>query len=160
MVDALTLAYLAGIVDADGCIAVRRSTYAARHGNGAGASFWERLVVKQVTPEVVDLLHATFGGSRRVHDPTAKRGRPLFGWEATGQVANRALVALMPYLRIKRAQAENCLALRAAIDASKTERNRVGRGHRGAAPRSQAATDAMERCAARAKTLNRVGIRR
>lgn len=159
MTDLLLIAYLAGIIDADGCIAVRRSTYAARHGNGKGASFWERVTVKQVEPDAVDLLHETFGGSRRLHNPSAKNGRPLHGWEATGRVANAALAKLYPYLLIKKEQAANCLMLRAEIERSKLERVAVGRGHVGAAPRSPRATEAMEVSYLRSRHLNTTGRR-
>lgn len=151
------LAYLAGIVDGEGSISVRRSTYAMRHGNGGGAAFWERVKVKMVDPEAVDLLYAAFGGSRRTEASSAKRGKPLHAWEVTGWGAHHALEMLFPYLRVKRAQAENCFALRKAIEASKKERIRPGRGHIGSAPRSELATALMEGCYTRSRGLNQVG---
>jgi hypothetical protein len=64
----------------------------------------------------------------------------------------------VPFLRIKRRQAENCLTLRAAKDASKIARVARGRGHVGSAPRSQAAGETMEACYLQSRELNRVGI--
>ncbi len=157
--DKATLAYLAGVIDSDGSISVRRSTYAMRRRGDTGQPVYsERVKVKQVSPEAVDLLGETFGGSRRVDKPSAKRGRPLFAWEATDKRAAEALALLLPYLRIKRRQAENCLSLRAIKERSKVERVAPGRGHVGAARRSDAISAEMEATYLRSRDLNRVGV--
>jgi hypothetical protein len=154
-----TLAYLAGVIDSDGSISVRRSTYSQRVRKDSGApTYSERVTVKQVTPEAVDLLHETFGGYRFTSSPSAKRGRPLHGWEVTNRKASTALTALLPSLRIKRGQAENCLALRKLKQRSAVERVAVGRGHVGASPRSAELNTAMENTYAQSRALNRVGV--
>lgn len=158
MADDLLYAYLAGAIDSDGCITVKRSTYAMRVRGDAGAPiFSERVMLKQVTPEIPTLLRDTFGGSLRVDRPTAARGRPLHAWQATDLRAAVCLKALLPFLRIKRAQALNCLALRASKDESKIARVATGRGHAGGAPRSAVLTAAMELTYAEARRLNAVG---
>ncbi len=152
-------AYCAGVIDSDGTIGVKRSTYKQRRvGDCSQPTFSERVCVKQVEPQAVDLLHQLFGGYRFVADPHAKRGRPLLGWEVTDMRAAACLRALLPYLRIKRAQAENCLALREAKERSKKARVAPGRGHAGSAPRSAELSAEMERLCARAHELNRVGL--
>ena len=66
MSKAATLAYLAGAMDSDGCISVKRSTYAMRVRGDAGTPvFSERVIFKQVTPEIPTLLKELFGGSLR-----------------------------------------------------------------------------------------------
>jgi len=115
-------AYLAGAMDSDGSIGIRRSTYAQRvRGDARAAVYSERIGLKQVTPQIPELLKATFGGSLMVQAPSATRGRPLHYWEATNRVASDALVALLPFLRVKRAQAETVLALRASKDRPRSE---------------------------------------
>lgn len=110
-------AYLAGAMDSDGSIGIRRSTYAIRvTGDSANPTFSERICLKQVTPQIPELLKETFGGSLLVQRPSAAMGRPLHYWEATNKVASNALRVMLPFLRIKRAQAENCLALRESKD--------------------------------------------
>jgi hypothetical protein len=157
--DKETLAYLAGVIDSDGSISVRRSTYAQRvRGDSGGPVYSERVTVKQVTPEAVDLLHATFGGYRFTAAPSAERGRPLHGWEVTNVKAADTLSALLPYLRIKRAQAENCLRLRYVKVVSKAARTAPGRGHVGSSVRSAEHGAAMEACYLRSRELNAVGI--
>lgn len=162
------LAYLAGAIDSDGSIGIRRSTYAARHGDGRQATYSERICFKQVTPDVPELLKATFGGSLMIQQPSATKGRQLYYWEATNKVAADALTALLPYLRVKRAQAENALVLRASKSlprsATHTHREAVETQMRWGATMVRrlevSASTITEREAIyqRAKVLNRVGV--
>jgi hypothetical protein len=154
----VTLAYCAGVIDSDGCIRVKRSTYAMRVTGDAGQPTYSELVcVKQVTPEAVDLLHGLFGGRRAIEGPSAKRGRPLHVWQVTDKRATACLRALLPYLRIKRQHAENCLELRRLKDESRAARTCFGRGHVGGKVRPQEISEAMQATHVRAKSLNVVG---
>lgn len=103
------IAYAAGVIDSDGYIGVKRSTYAMRHGEGGQSVYSPRAMVKQVTPEAIDLLHEMFGGYRGAGKPTAKKGRPLYTWEVHSANAMRACEIVLPYLRIKREQAVNAI---------------------------------------------------
>lgn len=154
-----TLAYCAGIVDADGTIGIKRNTYAARVVKDcAQATFSERVCVKQVETAAIDLLHSLFGGYRFTAKPSARRGRVLHGWQVTDLQAATCLRALLPFLRIKREQAANCLSLRAIKERSKRARVARGRGHVGAAARRPELSAAMEAAYVRAHELNVVGI--
>jgi hypothetical protein len=118
-----TLAYLAGVIDSDGYISIKRSTYGMRVRGDCGAPIYsERMGVKQVELPAVALLHATFGGYLGIAPPTAKKGRPLHTWYIHSAAAGRALALLRPYLRIKEAQADNALALRTLITTSRVRR--------------------------------------
>jgi hypothetical protein len=150
-----TLAYLAGVIDSDGTIGVKLNSYAAK--SGWQVSYSERVHIRQVTREAIDLLAETFGGNVGIEDPHAKRGKPLYRWGVTDKRAVMVLEALLPYLRIKREQAQNCLDLRVVKEASKVQRLAPGRGHVGGAVRSEAITAAMRYHHLRAKELNRVG---
>ena len=157
--DKSTLAYCAGIVDADGTIGIKRNTYAMRVvGDCAQATYSERVCVKQVEPHAVDLLLATFGGYRFTAKPTAAKGKTLQGWQVTDLKAAAFLRAVLPYLRIKRRQAENCLDLRVVKDASKKQRVAKKRGHVGSASRSVEHSTEMQRLCDSARALNRVGV--
>lgn len=152
------LAYCAGVIDSDGTIGVKRSTYAIRvTKDSKQPAYSERICVKQVTPEAVELLASIFGGTRYKASPQG-RGKPLHVWQITDQKAARCLVAIIPFLRIKAEQARNCLALRGDKDASKAQRVAHGRGHVGSAPRSTEMSASMEARYQCAKELNRVGI--
>jgi len=112
-------AYLAGVIDSDGYISIRMSTYGKRkRADTHNPVFSERIGLKQVQPQAVLLFHDAFAGSRSLQKPTAKRGKPLYGWEATCRQAAKALRILLPYLRIKRAQADIALRLRDSKDTS------------------------------------------
>ena len=106
----IDLAYAAGVIDSDGYIGVKRNDYGQRVRGDAGQPVYApRVLVKQVTPEAVDLLHEMFGGYRGDARPSATNGRPLFTWEAHSANAVRACEAVLPYLRIKREQALNAI---------------------------------------------------
>jgi hypothetical protein len=52
------LAYAAGVVDSDGSIGVRLDTYAMRVRRiDAGPVYKERVTVRQIEPQAVDLFH-------------------------------------------------------------------------------------------------------
>jgi len=111
------LAYAAGVIDSDGSIGIRRSTYAKRvRGDAHNPIYSARVCIKQVEPEAVTLLKASFGGSLMVERASLKNGRPFYYWEIHSRQAAAMLRMLLPYLRIKRKQAENCLALYTLID--------------------------------------------
>jgi hypothetical protein len=153
------VSYCAGVIDSDGTIGIKRNTYAMRKiGDCQQASYSARICVRQVSTEALEVLASTFGGSVRPAKTYAKRGKPMWGWEIRDALAERALIALLPYLHIKKAQAKNCLVLRKTIADSKRARVAFGRGHAGAAPRPAHITEAMEQAYLRAKELNAVGI--
>jgi hypothetical protein len=153
------LAYCAGVIDSDGTIGVRRLTYGMRKlGTSKQPTYTARICVRQVEPQAVNLLAETFGGPVLQARTYAKRGKMLLQWEAKDAAAQRVLIAILPYLRIKRAQAENALVLRGLVAESKKARIAFGRGHVGSAPRPTHITEAMEQAYLRAKELNAVGV--
>lgn len=127
-------------------------------GDSKQPTYSERVCVRQVEPYAVTLLHALFGGRLARSKPSAKKGRALYEWQVTDLNATKCLLAVLPYLRIKREQALNCLVLRNLKEQSKKQRVAVGRGHVGGAPRSGEISAAMEEAYQRAKELNRVGV--
>lgn len=110
--DALTLAYLAGAMDSDGSFGIKRSTYAMRvRGDATQPVYSERAMLKQVTPEIPALLHECFGGTLR-REVKGGNFKPLHAWMTTDTNAAKVAEALLPYLRVKRRQAELLLELR------------------------------------------------
>lgn len=96
------LAYLAGIVDADGFIGVQRSVKAGRVYFGA------RVGITGIRREPHDLAVAIFGGN-----VTVARSRECvsFVWSRYGSHCVEIVQALAPYLRVKREQALLAVAL-------------------------------------------------
>jgi hypothetical protein len=153
------IAYLAGVIDSDGTIGIKRNTYSMRIvGDSSAPTYSERVCVKQVEPHAVDMLTRIFSGYRFTGNGSSERAKRLQGWQVTDRKAAACLTTLLPFLRIKRQQAENCLALRQAKEISKKQRVAKGRGHAGAAPRSAELSTQMEQLYERARELNRVGV--
>jgi hypothetical protein len=116
--------YLAGCIDCDGFITIKRDTYKLRKVHDASVPiFYERIGFKQVKPEIVDMLYNTFGGYRSIQKPTAKNGKPLYSWDCRNLQANLCIRTIMPYLRIKKEQAELCMELRKSLEKTKRIRN-------------------------------------
>jgi hypothetical protein len=112
----LELAYAAGVVDSDGTIGIKRDTYAMRVRKDAGQPiYYERMAVKQVETAAVNLLFSIFAGHLGMTKSQLKNGRPLHVWAIHNKAAGRAIAQLLPFLRIKKAQAQNALALRSLV---------------------------------------------
>jgi hypothetical protein len=113
-------AYLAGCLDCDGYFTIKRSTYAMRvTGDAHNPVYSEKIGLKQVKPEVVELLFKYFAGYKRIEKPSARNGKPLFAWSVTDKQAVACISALLPYLRVKREQAELLLQLRESKEITK-----------------------------------------
>lgn len=111
--DATLCAYLAGVIDSDGYITIKRSTYALRVLEKPWHPQYQEMVgLKQTQPEVVDILKAEFGGYRGTERPTAKRGKLLHVWQGTNVVAVSLLRLIRPYLKLKVRQADLAFLLR------------------------------------------------
>ena len=141
----ILLAYLAGAIDSDGTIGIKKSTYHMRRLKDAGQpTYSERTARRQVTSEITSALREAFGGSVYMTAPSAPRGRPLFSWAVTDLKACACLNTLLPFLRVKHAQALNALALRPLKIASLRARLATGRGHVGGAARPKEIGDRIK----------------
>ena len=108
-----TKAYLAGCLDSDGYFTIKRSTYHLRVRRDATQPVYsEKIGLKQVTEYVPRLLHESFGGYYRIEKPSTKNGKPLHSWTVTDRKAIECVTALLPYLHVKREQAELLVELR------------------------------------------------
>jgi len=102
------LAYIAGILDADGFIGLVRGS---RRKNGR-YYYQPKIRVGQEEMNAIELCEKTFGGCISEIKPTLKvfRHRNRIDWQLTGgPLVKKALELLLPYLRIKYPQAVNTL---------------------------------------------------
>lgn len=105
----IELAYIAGVIDSDGCIGIRKSTYGIRRGEGhINTSYWGRISIGQMKPEAVNLCSTIFGGNVRLEK---RKGSDLFKWDIQHARAIRVIDAVLPFLRIKKDQALTVLEL-------------------------------------------------
>lgn len=106
------LAYLAGCMDSDGYFGIRKSTYGIRKRKDClSPTYNERMSLKQVKEDVPKLLQETFGG----HVYCEERGgnsKSLWVYGSQNKIAYNACVKMLPYLRVKKEQAELLIKLR------------------------------------------------
>jgi hypothetical protein len=113
MIEETMKAYLAGCIDCDGSIGIKRSTYHMRvRGDARQPVFSERVLFAQVKPEITLLLKEYFGGSYAVYKPGTPRSKPIYRWQVTDKQAVELIRTILPFLTIKRRQALVALELR------------------------------------------------
>lgn len=107
------IVYLAGCLDCDGSFGIYRNTTVLRVPNAKAKSpqHTPRIIFKQVRPEIVNLLHETFGGRKAFEKSHHPRHKDIYSWSATLKTARNCIIAVLPYLRIKKEQAQLLLQL-------------------------------------------------
>jgi hypothetical protein len=116
-------AYVAGIIDGEGCISIGRRATLAR-GNGA-YYYHASLIVVQRDRRLPEWLHRYFGGHLGVVRRTSgvHNGRPTeyCRWVLTGDSLIRVLTETRPYMVLKRRQAGLALRLTELLDRKHTK---------------------------------------
>jgi len=116
-------AYLAGAIDIDGRVFIRR---AQRKDQRQIKYYYSAAVaLSDSDPTLPDLLQATFPARRMQYEAKNRKQRAWHMWEAVGQSAEEPLVCLLPYLRIRRRQAELALSLITLMQGDKAGRGRA-----------------------------------
>lgn len=115
-VDALILAYLAGVMDADGCLTILKHKTNSKYPDCV--TYSECVSVGQTSNEAVTLLQELFGGTINLRTRREGEGRwkPMYYWVVNCKIAAECVTALRPYLRVKARQADLLLTLRASKD--------------------------------------------
>lgn len=141
-------AYVAGLVDGEGCIYVMDSS---RYGSGSISHYpVVEVGMTQKALTVLRLLHRTYGGSLYEMREATEKWDAAWTWKVQGPKAAEALAGWLPHLTIKAEQAR--LAIR--VEEIRQELPRAG------PKRVRWTPEAHERCAAirkRIQELNRKG---
>jgi hypothetical protein len=103
------LAYFAGLFDGEGYIGIRRVSRTGWHGNGTYAL---QLTIANTIRSPLDEAQAIWHGKVVKGQGT---NRPCFHWHLHGRMAAAFLQDILPYLRIKRQQAEVALEYQGRI---------------------------------------------
>ncbi len=121
--DIVLRAYLAGVMDADGYFTFKRTpAQFGRDGHMIStARYSEAVGLNQITDEVISILQARFGGNVAYYAARTAGSRPMFRWRVNDRKAAAVAADLLPFLRIKRRDAELLLAMRADKDRPRTE---------------------------------------
>lgn len=101
-----TLAYLAGMIDADGYITIHRSSRQRQ-----GVYHAPQIGIAGTRREPHDLAASIWGGNVGFYQPADPRHLGQYQWSRQGAAAVPVIEAVRPYLLIKRAQADLALDL-------------------------------------------------
>ena len=113
-------AYLAGAIDIDGRIFIARAQGYRRRLDGRQVPYYiATIALSDSSPIVPDLLQATFPARRLQYDAKHRKQVAWHMWEAVNQGAHEPVARLLPYLRVKRRQAELALTLINLIEREK-----------------------------------------
>jgi hypothetical protein len=115
-------AYLAGAIDIDGRILIRRSQ--RKDQRQIKYYYSAAFALSDSDPTLPDLLQATFPARRLQYEAKNRKQLAWHMWEAVGQSAQEPLLRLLPYLRIRRRQAELALLLITLMQKDKTASGR------------------------------------
>lgn len=102
------VAYLAGIVDGEGHITVTR----VRTKGSVNVSHSIRVVVTNTDKALIKWLCEMSDTAMVKKAPAHPTWKTAWNWQITGVNAEAFLRAILPWLRVKRRQAELCLELR------------------------------------------------
>ena len=104
------LAYFAGLFDGEGCISIVKSHQPTKHYH-----YILCLRISSIDEWLMRLWQSNFGGSLRKSIPSTPcvtsgaTRKPVWIWQGWARTAVPVLEALLPYLRLKRPQAEIAL---------------------------------------------------
>jgi hypothetical protein len=103
-------AYLAGFFDGDGCVNI--ATH--RIPGSISPIYYMQVIFSQATREVLDRIQTLLGYGKvyKLREAKGKATRPLFAYIVNGKQAERTLCLMLPYLYIKKEQAEVALQFR------------------------------------------------
>ena len=99
---AVDLAYMAGIVDGEGCIAIDRFT----NKNLPSYCYRLKLRVTNTNHWLIEQMKYYFGGNIKTVRPRNEKVKQAWEWYLAGKPASLCLKFLLPYLHIKKPQAE------------------------------------------------------
>lgn len=109
-----TLSYLACLIDAEGCITI---------SNGRKRHYQLIVRIGMYDKEPLELMASAFGGSV---DPTNRKDKkPCWCYTATSDRALSIMVELVPYLLVKRGEAEIAIIFQSGMTSYKGGRRTV-----------------------------------
>jgi hypothetical protein len=122
------LAYIAGLIDGEGYIGIKKSTYQIRVVKDmVNPSYHERIQIRMVDEEAIKFIADNFGGFYYKEKPHSRSPKPLYCYQASDLKATNILKQILPFLKVKRKNAEIVLKLR---ESKEDPRARSG-GNRG-----------------------------
>jgi len=107
------LAYIAGLIDGEGYIGIKKSTYKSRViKDMVNPEYHERIQIRMVDEGAIKFIVHLFGGSYYRENPRSVKGRPLFCYQASDFKASNIVKTIYQFLKVKRRNAELIMKLR------------------------------------------------
>jgi len=103
------LAYMAGIIDGEGCISINAVQNSKKHPT---INYKVRLMISSTSYDLGEWLVENFGGHCYEKNVYSQKHAKGFTWVLYCSQAGRVIEAVLPYLVIKRNQAELVVAYR------------------------------------------------
>ena len=97
------LAYAAGLLDGEGCIRIETGKGGKR---AVSISYWLRVSITNADEPIVIWLKQYFGGQIHIHQQKNPKWKVSYIWRITAVEASNFLKLLLPYIQIKKNQAE------------------------------------------------------
>lgn len=104
----LDLAYIAGLVDGEGCIRVKKTK---PRPDCVSPSYTAHIHIRMVEESAIKFIHSILGGSYYKEKRPYENRRPLFCWSIHSRQAIMAIAMLRKYLKVKAEQADLLLRL-------------------------------------------------
>lgn len=122
------LAYLAGIVDGEGYIGIKKTKPHTEKNGAKSPSYHERIQIRMTDEDAIRLLAETLGGWYYKEKPGHHQSRlPLYCYAVSDKKASEIINKLLPWLRVKKRDALLVLELRARKNANPKHGNGFGR---------------------------------
>jgi hypothetical protein len=104
------LAYFAGIVDGEGCVAVRSTKYKKRRTGEIVEFYHLEVVITNSNRALLDRIASYFGGHIHTRKKGKKHWKQVWSWHLGYRAGEQFLMRILPYLEIKKREAEISIA--------------------------------------------------
>lgn len=119
------LAYIAGLMDGEAYFGVKKSKAYKCQGR-VTPGYHARIQVRMVDEQAIAFIATTLGeGWYYKEKPHSAKGRPLYCYQASDAAAERILRQVLPFLTVKKEQAETILRLRKLQATSQRHKTKV-----------------------------------
>jgi hypothetical protein len=122
------LAYIAGLMDGEAYIGVKKTRAYACQGR-VTAGYHARIQIRMVDEAAIRFIAETLGGWYYKEKRVTPNRRELYCYQASDKRAETILSLVLPFLKVKRTSAETVLALRALQKTGQQHRTKTT-GHR------------------------------
>lgn len=110
--------YIAGIIDGEAYVGIRKSTWGMKHGKCKSPTYHERIQIKMQSMEIIKLLKETFGGhihlEKKIYQSAKgfKTNNPMWVYASSDKIAAEIANQVFPFVIEKKKQIGCLIKLR------------------------------------------------